>query len=271
MSSGLKLASLYGIFPHQLGFCGSQKKSTIQQIYPVRKFRQLDRLRCNINSLSNGVYDFLLGKNISQRKIREILEGFKGAFFYYKLIARSNEIRDPFDEKVVKAYWIGNNLLEEVKTEDLRKMIAKDFSGPGLLSKKIAEKKARGIPAGLKPHHSFHVLVIGSVTGRIKLKGKLLDLCRVGWGRVIKESIIKNKEVRVLVRHQPLVGSKILKLGKPVKKEIFWDKNLIPEIKIGDWVSFHWDNVVQVLKIEEVNSLNNYTNLTLKLLENSLK
>jgi hypothetical protein len=245
---GLKIAALYGIYPHKLGFCGPQKKS-----------------------VNEALFDFVSGKRISIKKIKKILENFSGAYPYYCLIAKSNKIKDPFNENVVKAYWLGNSLLEKVKTEDLRKMITKDFSKPGLLPKKTALKKAKEIPENSKPHHSFHVLVIGSVTGRVKLGGKLLDLCRVGWGEVIKELRIKNQEARVLVRHQPLAGNKILKLGKPVKKEIFWDKNLVPKIKIGDWVSFHWDHLVQKLKKGEVENLKKYTSFTLKLLESILK
>jgi len=249
MLSGLKLASLYGIYPHELGFCGPQKKST-----------------------KGALFDFVSGKKVSSKKIRKILENFSGAYPYYRLIAKSNKIGDPFDEKVIKAYWTGNNLLEKVRTEDLRRMIARDFSKPGLLSKKAALKKSEEIPEGSKPHHGFHVLVIGSVTGRINLKGKLLNMCRVSWGKVIKKSKIKNQESRVLIKYQPLIKkNKKLKLGKPIEKEILWDKNLIPNIKIGDWVSFHWNNLVQILNKKEVNNLNKYTNSTLKLLKNSLK
>jgi hypothetical protein len=259
--SGFKIAALYGIYPHKLGFCGPTKKSTYSQIY-----------------------DFLLGKKVFQKEIRKILEDFKGAFFYYKLIAESNKIKDPFDEKVVKAYWIGNNLLEKVKTGDLRKMIARDFSKPGLLSKKIAFKKAKEIPKGSKPHHSFHVLVIGSVAKKVKLEGKKLDLCRIGWGRIIRKlknnptgslsfrSIQENSKFKIVVKYQPLVTqNKNFRLGKPVKKEIFWDKNLVPKIKIGDWVSFHWDHLIQKLKKGEVENLKKYTSFTLKLLESILK
>src|SRR4030043_926519 len=117
--SGLKIAALYGIKPHTLGFCGPQEKSA-----------------------SRLILSYLSGKKISGKKIRKIFEKFEGAYSYYKLIAKSNKIKDPFNEKVVKAYWIGNNLLEKVKTEDLRKMIARDFSRPGLLSKKTAFKKS---------------------------------------------------------------------------------------------------------------------------------
>ena len=248
MVSGLKLAILYGLYPHELGFCGPQKKST-----------------------KEALLNFVFGKKVSLRKIRKILEGFKGAFFYYKLIAKSNKIKDPFDEKVIKAYWIGNNLLEKVKTSDLRKMIAKDFARPGLLTKKIAQKKAKEIIEGAKPHHSFHVLAIGSVTGRIRLKGKMLDFCRISWGKVIRKIQNSESKFQITVKYQPLIKNKIIRLGKPIEKEIFWDKNLVLKIKIGDWVSFHWDHLVQRLSAKETGSIKRYTGFTLKLLRNSLK
>jgi hypothetical protein len=266
MLSGLRTASLYGIHPQELGFCGPRRS----------RFATL-RGKPTKNSVHNQLYNFILGKKISQKKIRKILEAFKGTFFYYKLIAKSNKITNPFNENVVKAYWVGNNLLEKVKTEDLRKMIARDFSRPGLLSKIVAFKKSKELPENSKPHHSFHVLVIGSVTGRINLKGKLLDLCRVGWGKVINQLAINNLAInnkqltKIIVKYQPLVRDKVLKLGKPIEKEIFCDKKIVPNIKIGDWISFHWNNAVQILNKSEVNNLNKYTNLTLKLLKNSLK
>ena len=267
MLSGLKLASLYGIYPHELGFCGPRRtphQNLVGGLWgkPAK------------NLVYNQLYNFILGKKVCQKKIRKILEAFEGAFFYYKLIAKSNKIRDPFYKKVVEAYWIGNNLLEKVKTEDLRKMIARDFSKPGLLSKRIAEKKAKEIAEGAKPHHSFHVFVIGSVTGRVKLEGKLLDLCRVSWGKAIKQLTIgplfphSNKQLtKIIVKYQPLVGKKSLKLGKSVRKEIFWDKNLIHNIKIGDWVSFHWDHLIQKLNKKDRENLEKYTKHTLKIVK----
>lgn len=234
--SGLRLAVLYGLQTQKSGFCGPKGKLVGR-------------------TLSN----FLFGRKISQKKIREILEGFKGAFFYYRLIAKCNNIRDPFDERVVKAYWIGNKLLEKVKITDLRQMIVKDFSRPGLLPKKIAEKKAREIPEDSRPHHSFHVLIVGPIMGRIVLKGKLFDFCRVGWGKV--KSFKKNK---IKVKYQPLIGTKKLRLGKPIEKEIIWNKTLAPKIKIGEWVSFHWNHLVQKLEREDVAHLKKYTKITLK-------
>lgn len=193
--SGIKLAILYGIKPYELGFCGPEKKKNI-------------------------LSDYLKGKKIDGKELREFLKEFKGAYPYYKLIAKANNIKDPFDEKIVRAYWIGNKLLERMK------------------------KKA---------HHSFHVLIIGSVTGRIELKGELLDICRVSWGKVIK------KGKKIIVEYQPFVGTKELKLGKPIKKEIDWNKDLLLNVKTGDWISFHWNQAVEVLNKEDVKNLEKYT------------
>lgn len=235
--SGVRIAALYGIYPFQLGFCGPKEKSA-----------------------KKVLLNYLLGKKMSEKGIRNILKQFKGAFPYYKLIAENNGIEDPFDKKVVSAYWIGNRLLEIVPADSLREMIVKEFTGPGLLSKKTAGKKAREIPSTSKPHHTFHVLVIGSVTGVINLEGKLIDLCRIGWGEVIKK---KNRD-KVVIKYQPI---KKLKnkyfLGDFVEKTIFYDKGLMPKVKIGDNISVHWNHLVQILDKKELVNLKKYTNFTL--------
>lgn len=233
--SGLKIAALYGFFPHRLGFCGPREKSA-----------------------TSTLLRYLLGKETSETKIRKVLEDFEGAFPYYKLIAKSNGIKDPFNERVVKAYWVGNQLLEKVPISSLREMIAKEFSRPGLITKKSARRKAREIPLSSKPHHSFHVLVIGSVTGRIILKGRLIDFCRISWGRVKK---IKDK--KIIVEYQPLIKKKKFQLDQPVKKEIVWNKNFLPKIKIGDWISVHWNQPIQILDKKELISLKKYTQRTI--------
>jgi len=242
---GLKLAALYGFYPHKLGFCGLQE-----------------------NSAKKLLLSYLSGEKIPEQKIRKILETFKGAFFYYKLIAKSNGIRDPFDEKVVKAYWIGNKLLEKVPIGSLREMIIKEFAGPGLLSKKIAEKKAREIPFASKAHHSFHVLVIGSVSGRIVLEGKLLDFCRIGWGKVIKKPKINppagGQKLKIVIEYQPLQKRrKKYFLGEPTHKIVSWEKKFVPEIKTGDKVATHWNHIVQILDARDLTYLKKHTQTTI--------
>ncbi|MBM3250784.1 MAG: hypothetical protein FJZ07_00875 [Candidatus Nealsonbacteria bacterium] len=233
---GIRIAALYGFYPHRLGFCGLQQ-----------------------NSAKKTLLNYLSGEKISEQKIRKILETFKGSFSYYKLIAKSNGIEDPFEKKVVKAYWIGNQLLEKVSINSLKRMIIKEFAGPGLFPREITEKKASEIPLTSKPHHSFHVLVIGSVSGRIVLEDKLLDICRIGWGKVIKKS-----KTKILIKYQPLVKkSNKFRLGKSIHKVVFWDKKFIPEVKIGDKIATHWNYIVQVLSTKDLVNLKKYTQITI--------
>ena len=239
---GLKLAALYGFYPHQLGFCGPQR-----------------------GSVKKTLFSYLAGKKVSEKTIRKILAGFKGAFSYYKLIAESNNIEDPFNEKVVKAYWLGNQLLEKVPIDSLKEMIIKEFTMPGFLSKEVAKKKAKEIPLTSKPHHSFQVLVIGSVSGRVVLKGKLLDLCRIGWGKVIAHKIEEERGKKiVIVEYQPLQNrANRYFLGKSIRKPVFWHSSFIPEVKIRDWCAIHWNHVVQILNQKDLSQLKKYSQITI--------
>src|SRR3989344_3276137 len=214
--SDLKTAISYSLPSYQLGFCGPQEE----------KSKKL-------------LSDFSKGKKVDLEKVEGSLKQFEAPYPYFKLIAKSNGIADPFAEKVVKAMWVGNELLDNVKTEVLRNLIRTEFAKPGLLSRQEAERRAAKVPDGAVPHHSFHVLILGPVTGRIDLKGPLLDLCRTGWGKAIK---IKNRNAKnkiLRIRYKPLVLGKRLRLGTEIEKVIDWNKNLVPNVKVGDWVSFH--------------------------------
>jgi hydrogenase maturation factor len=236
---GVKRAVLYGLRPHDLGYCGP---------------------KCNSASV---LLDYLAGK-VSEQKIRKILKSFRGACPYYQLIAKSNKIKDLFDDKVVEAYWIGNKLLDNVKYSDIQQMIRTKFSAPGLLSKEEAKRRANNIPVGALPHHSIHVFIIGAVSGTIDLKGKLLDECRVAWGKV--KSIGKmndDKQIEVIIEYQPVLTKKKLALGKVIKRKVFWDKRMIKKLEVGDWLSVHWGQAIERLNERQIENLKKYTLINL--------
>ncbi|HLN18798.1 MAG TPA: DUF6390 family protein [Patescibacteria group bacterium] len=232
---GLRIAASFGITPNRLGFCGPQELEE-QKI------------------LRNYLY---LGKNPA--KARKIMSRFEGAYSYYLLIARKNKIKDPFDERVVSAYWIGNELLEKVDASDLKKMVLSRFTKSGLLKKDEAMRRIDLIPKNAKPHHSFHVFILGTVTGKIDLNTiKLKDICRPGWGRIKK---VDYKKSEVSVEYQPVTN--LYKLGGIRIKKVDWDKKVIPELKVGEWVAFHWNTIAKRLTKEEVRNIKKYTQITL--------
>ncbi len=237
MHLGLKTAAVYSLPSFSLGFCGPQDETS-------RK------------TLSN----YASGKPASEKAVREIFEKFEAAYRYYELIAKKNTIADPLNEKVVKAFWVGNPLLEKVNGSDLRNLILTHFCRPGLLTKKEAEEKAAQVPDKARPHHSFHVLILGAVSDQVTLKGAMLDLCRTGWGEVGK--IKKNK---LVVKYKPLILGKIVSLGRKKEKEIEWSSQIVQNVKKGDWVSFHWAQACKVLTPREVKNLEYYTQKTIDL------
>ncbi|OGY24052.1 MAG: hypothetical protein A2172_00700 [Candidatus Woykebacteria bacterium RBG_13_40_15] len=235
--SGLKTAAVYSLPSYSLGYCGPQDAKS-------RK----------------ALIDYTTGKNVSEKAVRGIFEKFEAAYKYYQLIAKKNNITDPLDEKVVKAFWVGNSLLGKVDEKDLKNLILTGFTQPGLLTEEVASQRADQVPKGAVPHHSFHVLILGAVTGRIKLQGEMLDLCRIGWGRILE---VKRKKLKV--KYKPLLVGKTYGFGKEVEKEIEWNPKIAPDVKVGDIASFHWAQVCEVLTPQEVINLENYTQNTIDL------
>ena len=231
-SSGARIAAIYGLIPNQLGFCGPKQEL---------------------------LKNFIIGK-LSIPAIIPTLEKFEAAYAYYQLIARKNKINSPFNKRVIEAYWLGNEFLDKITANDLRELITDRFCQPGLLSKKEAERRVKLIPENSRPHHSFHVLVLGSITGSVDFTGdtKLKDICRVGWGRVIQL-----KKDKLVVWHTPLVGKNNIHFGKAIKKSLNWDKQILPSVKAGEWVSFHWNYALQKLNEGNIINLHKYTQNTL--------
>jgi len=169
--------------------------------------------------------------------LRNELAKFKAHYSYLKLIALASGLK-PFDARVAEAFWIGNSLLGKVKKKELQSLIANEFCGKGMLSKKKAQEMASSLPNGFAPHHSFHVLYLHTISGVIEKSVKNADMCRVSWGKVIGV-----EEGRVKVKTQKLVRVKgKLALLPAVKK---WKTScagiaLLPDAKPGDIVASHW-------------------------------
>ncbi|MFA5070245.1 MAG: DUF6390 family protein [Patescibacteria group bacterium] len=233
---GLKLAARYSFRPFSLGFCGPQE-----------------------NQAKKVVTHYLLGEKNIEGQVRKIFRQFVGAYPYYQLIALKNKIRDPLDKRVVEAYWLGNELLDRVTRKDIGQMILRAFVFTGWMDLARAKRIIENLPAGVSPHHSFHVLFLGSVTDTVAIKGKTIDLCRIACGQVKKAS-----DNRMTVEYKPLAKEPKTRLAGKIKKEIYYEPNFGIKAKIGDWVSFHWNFVCDKLNPKQVKNLEKYTLRNLK-------
>lgn len=231
---GVLRCSRYAFGPNRLHFCGPDANREIW------------------NYLNAGYTDFGLQK---------LLSGFEALYPYLRHIATENHIEDPFDPRVVEAYWLGNDLLAHVEQRALHRHLAETFrlkdKHPGRPFRLLESR----IGAGLLPNHNHHVLNVPHAMGD---KGgesavSFMDSCRVSWGTV--------RDVAgpwITVEYEPLlrVGD-LLALGTPVHKKLVrrleadYDFDMLQP---GHLVTMHWDIPCEVITPKEADNLRRHTN-----------
>jgi hypothetical protein len=226
---GLILCSRYAFGPNSLHYCGPERQNDI---------------RAYVQSIE------------ADKGLVELLHRFETLYPYLVLIASANRLKDPFDRRVVEAYWLGNSLLRRVHSTDWVNHLTDTLE----LKKKVSKKKFTpmmdAVVKGV-PQHNFHVMNIFLRTGHAGVPHTILtmDHCRISWGKVVSTG------KHYIVETQPLVyaGGK-LTLGNPEKKVVI---SIAVKPKVGDWVSIHWGYVCAVLSPRELVLLKRYTALAI--------
>ena len=251
-SKGLRICLKYAFPPNSYHYCGPERQKDV-----------------------NGY----LTEGVGDPGLAEILYKFDTLYKYLVLIAANNNIMDPFDRRVVEAYWIGNSLLDSVS----RKKLVDHLTDSLKLKKRISGATLHPVldkvsDAGF-PHHNFHVLNIFVRTGHYAIAHTLetMDSCRISWGKVIDEELrIKNKEFRIngangkrfFVNTAPLVYQhRTIELGPSTRKLV---TSLANDPKVGDWVSLHWGFVCDVISGDQVRRLSSFTRQALAVANRSL-
>src|SRR6266849_9976169 len=75
-----------------------------------------------------ALFDYCVA-GVTDAGLRDLLRKFTGAMPYLRLIAECNAILDPFDARVVEAYWLGNELLQVVEARALYDSLRARFGG----------------------------------------------------------------------------------------------------------------------------------------------
>ncbi len=228
MKDGLLMFAKYAFPPNLLQLCGPKESRDIFEI------------------LAKADKDLS-----ASAELKKLLLQFEGAIPYLRLIAAANGIKDLFDLRVVEAYWLGNDLLKNVRAAELYKNVGERFREamkPKEWSWLAAESVARA-----KPFHGFHVFDIYRRLGLLRSGEQknfleTMDKCRIGWGKI--ESINMNRENKIsfgssLASCKPLEFREgKLGVGEEKTKKFFL---LDPLIKEGDYVSLHWDYICEKL------------------------
>lgn len=235
---GLSLASRYSYPPNSLSLCGPAKQKDLAW---YTQSQQTD-----------------LGT-------KEILEQFSTLYPYLCFIAGENHLKNPFETRVIEAYWIGNSLLNTTKKADFLHFLDDELE----LSKKTPKKDISllktKVVQGALPHHAFHVLNIYRRTGNMDIPHTVetMDACIINWGKIVRIDTST-----IMVETRPLRNRQnTLTWGDTMHRKLRSQGELdsiFPTLKIGDIVSYHWGYICEKLTPTKHKNLQLYTSLAIQ-------
>jgi hypothetical protein len=216
-ASGAQLFARYAYPPNELGYCGPDDASAL--LRPAAE------------------------AEIGQRARR-----FEGAWCYLEFLAEAGGIPDPLDERVVEAYWIGNDLLHEVDPAALLARMEDRFRGQLGGTWRQAGRRALA-------HHTFQVFDVYPWAQLLRTTGNpsaitVLDQCRIRTGRVVDV-----RDETATVESRPLQwNGRAMAPGPPHEREARFSVDgltLIDPPAPGDRVALHWDWICDVLTADQ--------------------
>jgi hypothetical protein len=214
-SQGARLFAQYAYPPNELGYCGPAGAGAM---------------------LAPGATAEI------ERRARQ----FEGAWGYLELLAETAGTDDALDEEVVRAYWVGNGLLDRVDPRALVAHLRQRFAGQVGGTWEDASSRAAA-------HHSFQVFEVYPWAAML-LDGRpagpavhVLDRCRVRVGQV---QAVHGEAVAVASRLLVWDGTALGETAHEVSEQARWSceaGSLIDVPAVGDTVALHWDWVCEVL------------------------
>lgn len=221
----------YAFMPNHLGYCGGNENEVL------------------LERAATGQ---------AGSELTPMLTRFTGALPYLRAIAAANRIGDPFDARVVDAYWLGNELLAGVEAGDLHKTLEARFGRQ--LPPKLREQVLRKPPEGAKPFHFFHVVDVYRHLERETVGMAAIESCRISWGQV--EAV---DGAGLTVRRQPLAWRDgKLALGDALPERVLRSVDglgFVDDVAVGDWVSVHWGWACEVLDAHRLANLRGWTDV----------
>lgn len=220
--NGALLFGRYAFPPNRLGYCGPDDHPALFQY------------------VTQGATD---------QGLLDLERRFDGAYPYLRLIAQANNIPDPFDRRVVEAYWIGNEYLERVGASPFFESLGERFRNR--MDAGTFNWLASKLEHGARPHHNFHVFEVylraGLTRDRAASIGlQRIDSCRISWGRV---AAVDGAEL--VVERAPLeLREGKLALTEPVPVRVTRQidgRGFADGARVGDHVSMHWNWVCEVI------------------------
>ena len=229
-SKALKLASLFSYSPNHKGYCG---RSSAGHVF----------FRC----IRDGICD-----DVSQE-----LTHFIVLYPYLKTISTAFRL-SAFDYKVIEAYWMGNELLENVPMSAYKTLLNefKKQGVPSWLTDSLQKKQ----PKKFIPNHLFQVLHVGvgQASGSVPFDLQSINSCMIRWGEVRANL---NGRIEIILTKLTKIKDRY-KLTS-VKEQMSTEACPFFSPKVGDTVAIHWGHVVKRLTKQEAKNLMYWTKQTL--------
>ncbi|HLM70398.1 MAG TPA: DUF6390 family protein [Thermoplasmata archaeon] len=197
-------------------------------------------------------------ENADLERARDALRRFEALNPYLEAIGAKHGL-DPFDPRVVEAYWIGNDLLDSFDRKDFGELLE------GLvrrgLPRSTATRLTRWLPEHPIPHHVFHVAFVGvgEVTGHVETTLSNMEACRPAWARV---TAIEGPTVRLGGPKLSLSDGR-LNLDASAERSLPYDPAILPGLTKGDTVAVHWSHPAVSLTSPQARALETYTRRSL--------
>lgn len=236
---GPQIFARYAFMPNRLTYCGGDDNRALFDY-------------CQAGTTDGGLL--------------HLLRQFSGAMPYLRLIARSNHIADPFDRRVIEAYWLGNELLQGVEARSLYDSLRERFKKQ--MKADVLDLVLGKAPSGARPHHSFHVIEVCPRKGWPQSLD-FMDNCRIAWGQVVS---LNGATLRAAVRPLKVVGNDLV-LAPPDERDVkrqLEGYGFVNDVTVGDWISIHWGWACQILSEQQVANLERWTAYHLRLANQTL-
>lgn len=240
--SGAELFVRFGYPPNALGYCGPADVEWL--------------------------FELTASGEEGKSELEHAIAAFLGAWPYLQLIG-GHAALSPLDERVVEAYWIGNELLDRIDTLDwgnsldgrFRRRAGSDW-----------EPVSDAVDGGGLPNHAFHVFCVYPWVGLLgggatEQAMDVLDRCRIRWGTV---DTIGATSASVLSRPLEWDG-RSLSLGEVTRPETVDLPIDGTRVAVGDVVAMHWNYICQPITRRQFRSLEGATILHLGLANRELR
>lgn len=221
-TNGALLFGRYAFPPNRLGYCGPDDHPALFQY------------------VTQGTTD---------QGLLDLERRFDGAYPYLRLIAQANGIADPFDRRVVEAYWIGNEYLERVSASPFYASLGERFR-PRMDARSFSWLTSK-LEQGAHPHHNFHVFEVYLRAGltrdaRAVIGLERMDSCRISWGQVAEvdgaELVVERPALVLKEGKLALTEPQVMRVTRQIDGRGFADG-----AQPSDYVSIHWNWVCEVL------------------------